>query len=150
MGGFDYQRLYLTADGRIGRQDYWMGVIGFIVIGIIFWLLIWLTVGVASYAAQWLAFLLQLILAYPNYNLSAKRFQDRDRPPVWALYFIAATIIYGLLGLLGVFTSSGFMAMIGNLLSVAILIVAVWFLIELGFLRGTVGPNQYGPDPLGG
>lgn len=27
-------------------------------------------------------------------------------------------------------------------------IVNFWLLIELGFLRGTEGPNQYGPDPL--
>jgi len=26
----------------------------------------------------------------------------------------------------------------------------LWLLIELGFLKGTAGPNQYGPDPLGG
>jgi uncharacterized membrane protein YhaH (DUF805 family) len=26
--------------------------------------------------------------------------------------------------------------------------ISLWLLIELGFLRGTVGPNQYGPDPL--
>ena len=24
----------------------------------------------------------------------------------------------------------------------------IWPAIELGFLRGTLGPNQYGPDPL--
>jgi uncharacterized membrane protein YhaH (DUF805 family) len=24
-----------------------------------------------------------------------------------------------------------------------------WMFIDLGFLRGTVGPNQYGTDPLG-
>jgi uncharacterized membrane protein YhaH (DUF805 family) len=29
-----------------------------------------------------------------------------------------------------------------------ILVLSLWGLIELGFLRGTVGPNQYGPDPL--
>jgi hypothetical protein len=23
-----------------------------------------------------------------------------------------------------------------------------WFLFELGFRRGTVGPNEYGPDPV--
>jgi len=25
----------------------------------------------------------------------------------------------------------------------------VWAIVELGFLRGTKGPNRYGPDPLG-
>jgi uncharacterized membrane protein YhaH (DUF805 family) len=27
---------------------------------------------------------------------------------------------------------------------------AIWVLVELGFLRGTAGPNRFGPDPLGG
>jgi uncharacterized membrane protein YhaH (DUF805 family) len=26
--------------------------------------------------------------------------------------------------------------------------ISIWALVELGFLRGTPGPNQYGPDPL--
>ena len=34
--------------------------------------------------------------------------------------------------------------------SAALLIVGIWYLIELGFLRGTVGSNEYGPDPLEG
>ena len=24
----------------------------------------------------------------------------------------------------------------------------LWYLIECGFLKGTTGPNTYGPDPL--
>ena len=27
--------------------------------------------------------------------------------------------------------------------------ITVWFLIELGMLKGTPGPNRFGPDPLG-
>ncbi|MBR0649753.1 DUF805 domain-containing protein [Roseomonas terrae] len=30
------------------------------------------------------------------------------------------------------------------------LVGAIWSFIELGFLRGTPGPNRFGPDPLGG
>jgi uncharacterized membrane protein YhaH (DUF805 family) len=26
--------------------------------------------------------------------------------------------------------------------------VSIWALVELGFLRGTSGPNRFGPDPL--
>ena len=29
-------------------------------------------------------------------------------------------------------------------------LVNLWILIEILFLRGTVGPNRFGPDPLGG
>jgi uncharacterized membrane protein YhaH (DUF805 family) len=25
----------------------------------------------------------------------------------------------------------------------------LWALLDNGFVRGTVGPNRYGPDPLG-
>ena len=33
---------------------------------------------------------------------------------------------------------------------VLILAYAIWLLVETGFLRGTPGPNRFGPDPLGG
>jgi uncharacterized membrane protein YhaH (DUF805 family) len=26
--------------------------------------------------------------------------------------------------------------------------ITIWAIVELGFLRGTIGPNRYGPDPL--
>ena len=28
------------------------------------------------------------------------------------------------------------------------LVCVIWGLVELGFLRGTRGPNRFGPDPL--
>ena len=34
-------------------------------------------------------------------------------------------------------------------LQLAAFAISIWALVELGFLRGTVGPNRYGPDPLG-
>jgi uncharacterized membrane protein YhaH (DUF805 family) len=39
---------------------------------------------------------------------------------------------------------SGWWQLIG-----AIPLIGIWTLIENGFLRGTDGPNSYGPDPLG-
>jgi uncharacterized membrane protein YhaH (DUF805 family) len=27
--------------------------------------------------------------------------------------------------------------------------ISIWTIVVLGFLRGTRGPNSYGPDPLG-
>ena len=29
-------------------------------------------------------------------------------------------------------------------------LVNIWLVVELGFLRGTVGQNRFGPDPLAG
>jgi uncharacterized membrane protein YhaH (DUF805 family) len=36
------------------------------------------------------------------------------------------------------------------ILSLAGSAISIWALVVLGFLRGTPGANQYGPDPLGG
>ncbi len=36
------------------------------------------------------------------------------------------------------------------LLTGLIPLVSIWLVIELGFLRGTVGQNRFGPDPLAG
>ena len=30
-----------------------------------------------------------------------------------------------------------------------IVLISLWYLVELGLLKGTQGPNAYGPDPLG-
>jgi uncharacterized membrane protein YhaH (DUF805 family) len=32
--------------------------------------------------------------------------------------------------------------------SIAAIAIAIWGLVEMGFRRGTVGPNSYGPDSL--
>jgi uncharacterized membrane protein YhaH (DUF805 family) len=32
--------------------------------------------------------------------------------------------------------------------SVAAAAISVWLFVEIGFLRGTQGPNRFGPDPL--
>ena len=29
------------------------------------------------------------------------------------------------------------------------LVIGIWLFIEIGFLKGTQGPNRFGPDPLG-
>ena len=64
--------------------------------------------------------LLGLALIYPVIALYAKRWHDRNKSGWWSLI--------GLIPIIG----------------------GIWMLIELGFLKGTAGPNSYGPDPLQG
>ena len=37
---------------------------------------------------------------------------------------------------------------VAMLISLIGLAISLWAFVELGCLRGTVGPNQYGPDPI--
>ena len=60
-----------------------------------------------------------LVLAWVNLAVHAKRWHDRNKSILWILFW--------------------FIPIIGQ----------IWTLIELGFIRGTSGPNRFGPDPLG-
>ena len=59
-----------------------------------------------------------LAVTWITIAVGIKRFHDRNKSGVWILII--------------------FVPVIGGL----------WYLIECGFLRGTPGPNDYGPDPL--
>jgi uncharacterized membrane protein YhaH (DUF805 family) len=73
---------------------------------------------VDSGAIQGLLALVYLAFIWPSLAISIKRWHDRDKSGWWVLI--------------------GFIPIIGP----------IWALIETGFLEGTSGPNQYGPDPL--
>jgi uncharacterized membrane protein YhaH (DUF805 family) len=42
------------------------------------------------------------------------------------------------------------MGMIAIITGLVCFVVGIWGLIWFGCLRGSVGPNEYGPDPLEG
>lgn len=143
---FDFNRLYLSTDGRIGRQQYWIGAIALGVVSIIISFIFgrFLTgAALTTFAIVW-----QLAISYPAYNLMAKRFQDRDKPSMYALYAVVAFFV---LTVISLFTAPvpgeapGAISIVFGLITAAI---GIWILIELGILRGTVGSNQYGPDPV--
>ncbi|MGD2251724.1 MAG: DUF805 domain-containing protein [Anaerolineales bacterium] len=59
-----------------------------------------------------------LLIIYPSLAVAVKRWHDLDKSGWWMC--IALVPVVG----------------------------QIWALVETGFLPGTVGPNQYGPDPL--
>lgn len=145
----DFSHLYLSTEGRIGRQMWWIGHIILAVIGIVVTLIFAGLFGQMSFATRLLNFIYVLIVAYPAYAVSAKRFQDRNKNGALGAILIGISVLSALLQLFGMGADPMHPGAISMILSIAILIVAIWYLIELGILRGTVGDNQYGPDPVG-
>jgi uncharacterized membrane protein YhaH (DUF805 family) len=90
------------------------------------------------------------ILLWGSAALIVKRLHDRDKSALWYPVFgLGPVVAYDL----GVQFSSN----ISNQLSPAqtafwLLSAALWIwaVVELGFMKGTEGPNRYGPDPLTG
>jgi uncharacterized membrane protein YhaH (DUF805 family) len=129
---------FLSFGGRAARKEYWLG---FLVLMIVSWILQMVLFAVfganmmsvdpnatpeaAAMAAQEamskavLPFgILMLLTLWPSLALYTKRWHDRGKSGWWSLILIIP------------------------------IIGALWMLIELGFLRGTDGPNDYGADPL--
>jgi uncharacterized membrane protein YhaH (DUF805 family) len=86
----DFQALFLTNNGRINRQPYWIGTIIIIVIDAI----ISAILG-HGFLGQLLFFLISLVLIYAGINIGIKRFHDRDKSGWWVL--IAFVPVIGLI-----------------------------------------------------
>ena len=164
----DFKRLYTRFDGRIGRRDYWIGFLVLIAAG--FAVSLVLTPVLGPFVAS---ILINLALIYPATAVVAKRLHDRDKPTIpWVPIFVGIPILVNIVQLLGVGSEritvpreqvealpnalpagDGLVSIpVPNALGVSLSAVAVifglWALVELGFLRGTSGPNRFGPDPV--
>ena len=148
---FDWQRLFLSADGRIGRQEYW---IAFLMI---------LGASVVLRFIPFLGALLSLALIYPQVCVGSKRLHDMGRSGFLMLVPYGICVVAGILaGIFGGMAAmsgmfGGHSATVGaglaglgmavGMLGLGILI-AFGFVIWVGVTPGQVGENRYGPEPL--
>jgi uncharacterized membrane protein YhaH (DUF805 family) len=85
-----------------------------------------------------------------NLALSVKRLHDRDRTGAWVflqiliLFFAVLMIVIAIAA-----PGAGWARTMVWPIGFVALVYSVWLFVELGFLRGTRGPNRFGPDPLG-
>lgn len=87
-----------------------------------------------------------------NFTLSVKRLHDRDRSGWWlVLQFVILTValIVFVVGFVMPQDQAIPTFVVGSLLGLCGLIITFWLFIEIGFLRGTRGPNRFGTDPFG-
>jgi uncharacterized membrane protein YhaH (DUF805 family) len=143
----DLQYIFASFDGRINRAKWWAGMVILAIVSAVFSFLIELIFGGGTFGT-FLVILVTLALFYPTYAVCAKRFQDRDRPGKTALYGLVPLLIASLLGILGLTVSGLEPTAIGWICTLINLGVGIWFLIDLGILKGTPGQNHYGGDPL--
>ena len=166
---------FTSFDGRISRKTWWLGTIVIFVAALVLYLILSIVMGTGFSAmmdpekvmqpgfmesqmksASWRQLISLVILGYPVTALMSKRLNDRDRPSWFKWLFWAPTVLTTLAGIAGMGYS---MADVGGVmmptpttlttgLTILGFLIGLWALIELGFLRGTEGPNQYGNDPL--
>ena len=96
--------------------------------------------------------LIALANAWIAFALSAKRLHDRDRTGWWLLWQLLVILLAVFLTVVAFAVPKEQGAVWYALAGAAVLvafIISVWLFVQIGFLRGTQGPNRFGPDPLG-
>jgi len=134
--------LLFSFEGRINRGKFWLAVLAYVIISIVLAFL--LIIPVLGWLLAGIGYLGMIV---SGIFVAIKRLHDRNKPGWWvAIFYVIPMILSGASAYMtyeaGEQTS---MAMLISLISLAI---SLWALVELGCLRGTVGPNQYGPDPI--
>jgi uncharacterized membrane protein YhaH (DUF805 family) len=122
------QSLLFSFQGRINRAKFWFIHIAMDVVFIVLMAIGFGSAALSSgdpdaaMAAAGTTGIISLLLCIPliwiGLAISVKRWHDRNKSGWWIL------------------------------ISLVPVIGGLWFLIECGFLRGTMGPNTYGSDPL--
>jgi uncharacterized membrane protein YhaH (DUF805 family) len=154
----DLQWLLFSFSGRINRGKYWLvflfniivpNVAGFFALAALGMYEIEPSSGeMPSFESPglWIAGLMGLAIfvfsIWTTLAAAVKRLHDRDKSGWWMLVFGALPIALG--------AASGLMGDAGLVAILAACGVWLWGFIEFGCLKGTTGPNVYGPDPLPG
>ena len=131
------QQWLFSFKGRIGRRDFWVWVIAWVVAMVV----LFYAVSLDLLASQTAAFMLVCLL-WPTACVVVKRLHDRNKSGLWALLFILAwMLLAGHWDMLG----GTWQWVVGRFIPVLIMVT---MLIDLGAFVGTQGQNKYGKDTL--
>jgi len=110
----------------------------------------------AMQTSAWGSLIIFLIFAYPAYCVSLKRRHDRNSNGLDVLIYFALTVVLLLIQALGLgYTVTDMQgipipmpSMLFTIIGGAVGIFGLYLLVVLGFLKGSEGTNNFGPDPL--
>ena len=161
MANISWGNLLFGFSGRINRAKWWLTILITIIISVVVQILVNISDTVGGIAAL-IGFILTLWIGLAA---AAKRLHDLNRTAAWLVVFYGVPILLfiAFIGYAGVSVGlalltpdkldysalSGVITFLG-IIGLVTFAIGIWSLIWLGCLRGTVGPNQYGPDPLEG
>jgi uncharacterized membrane protein YhaH (DUF805 family) len=143
--------LLFSFKGRIGRKVWWLTILAVAAAFYAGIVLIGFAIGPEGDRSG-LALVLGLVVSaavaldvWIGFALAAKRLHDRDRTGWW----LGAQILVNFAGVgLMILSQSLNQPLLKNVGALLIVGFTLWLFVEIGFLRGTRGPNRFGGDPL--
>jgi uncharacterized membrane protein YhaH (DUF805 family) len=129
----------------LNRAPFWIAALVFAVINIALFFVGYVTEQSGVFQA--VNGMLSIVILISSIAVGAKRLHDRNKSAWYLLLFYFVPGVLAAAGvLIGEFVEDSTVIATGlTLLAVALM---VWAFVELGCLRGTVGANPYGPDPV--
>jgi uncharacterized membrane protein YhaH (DUF805 family) len=136
-------------EGRVGRAQFWLALlIWFIVFVVVTLLGLLVSTSLDAWINVNLIFVVVFVILLVPVGI--KRLHDRNRRGWWILLLLGGPTVAFLLGQM--FAAD---ELDGDEIPTAIMVVQyaglailLWALLELGFIRGTIGANPHGPDPV--
>ena len=106
----------------------------------------------------WISLITFVVLLYPVAAICVKRRHDRNNSGIDVWIYLGLALIVSLVQALGLgMTVTEIAGMtvpaptpLLSVLGIVVGVFAIYLLVVMGFLKGTAGANNYGPDPLQG
>ena len=141
----NWGHLFFKFDVRVNRAKFWIAALIFAAINVVLAILGYVTDQ--SVVFQALNSMLGIVILISSVAVGVKRLHDRNKSGWYLLLFYLVPSILVVIGvLIGAFVEDS--TIIATVLGLLAFAIGVWAFIEMGCLRGTIGVNQYGPDPV--
>jgi uncharacterized membrane protein YhaH (DUF805 family) len=156
---------YFSPRGRVSRSQYWLRFwLPYFVIYFVLQLTIVFSGPTLRIVASLVQSLFSLVVLWPTIAIEVKRIHDRNKAWWWILFLYVPFILFVVLAAIWLggavlaaaaagetdmtLPALGGLGIAAIVLGLAWFGISLWFFVEFGCLRGTVGPNRFGPDPV--
>ena len=141
--------LWLSLKGRITRSDYWLKfALPIFVVQAMGIMVDTMAIGVTPYRVGPARVLTSLLTFWPGIVAAVKRLHDLGHPGWYILVFYGGTFGAGIAMAVAI-PLWGSAGLVVGIPFVFLMLGAIWYSVKMMVVRGTRGPNAYGPDPLG-
>jgi uncharacterized membrane protein YhaH (DUF805 family) len=141
----NWGQLFFKFDGRVNRAPFWIAALIFAVINLALFFLGYATEQNAVFQA--INGMLGIVILISSIAVGVKRLHDRNKSGWYLLlFYFAPGVLLAASVLVGEFVEDS--DIIGTVLTLLGVALMVWAFVELACLRGTIGTNPYGPDPV--
>lgn len=139
--------LFTSFDGSIGRGQFWLGMIILVVVAIAVAFITGPLLVASPSAGAVFGLVLSLVLLYPACAIITKRLHDRGKSMnPWLWIFVLPGLVFNVMQVLGIgfapVNLGGTVVMqpsgLGLAMSVVVVIIGIWALVELGILKGRI------------